>query len=496
MSRDYDVVFPWSLTYGNVRTPFNQRLVRLPLAVAFPRTVAEVVHWVDFVRCHELSVSIRSGNNSYEGLSSTNQVIIDLTFLALDGQDDPDKQFEVDADAGIVHVAPGMRLGVLYTELGKAGFALAAGQCAPVCAGGIVGTGGIGFSTRTGGWASDQLLEVQCVLADGSVVVARADNEHADLYRACKGAGGAGLCVMTRLKLELLKSVPVLFWSVVFDPTQSTDHGAEVVAAWQNLAAKAPPALGGSVIAAIATPKEGSGLLNVQGFFRVEDCDVEAGRAALEDLLRREWLDHLPADARPDLIAIEAMSTAEAATTGASSVPMPIYNQWKLKNAFTFRALTAAELEPAFEYLRTHAPADDQSKAVGYVSPWLMGGVSNQLDPESAVVPVREGAVMWIHAGAQWTTRRWRPRRWPSSPVCGKSSHRRWGRRHRHSTAAPTSTWGPSSRRRPTSATSTPTGAARRTTSCPSSSASRTSTTRATCSSSRRASRARSEGFR
>jgi FAD/FMN-containing dehydrogenase len=59
--------------------------------------------------------------------------------------------------------------------------------------------GGIGFSTRASGWACDQLVEVQCVLADGSVVVANADNEYADLYRACKGAGAAGLCVMTRL---------------------------------------------------------------------------------------------------------------------------------------------------------------------------------------------------------------------------------------------------------------------------------------------------------
>lgn len=32
-----------------------------------------------------------------------------------------------------------------------------------------------------------------------------------------------------------------------------------------------------------------------------------------------------------------------------------------------------------------------------------MGGQSNQIDPNSAVVPVREGTVLWFHAGALWT---------------------------------------------------------------------------------------------
>jgi hypothetical protein len=31
-----------------------------------------------------------------------------------------------------------------------------------------------------------------------------------------------------------------------------------------------------------------------------------------------------------------------------------------------------------------------------------MGGQSNRIDPNSAVVPAREGAVLWVHAGAVW----------------------------------------------------------------------------------------------
>jgi hypothetical protein len=53
------------------------------------------------------------------------------------------------------------------------------------------------------------------------------------------------------------------------------------------------------------------------------------------------------------------MSPAEAATLAALIVPMPVLNQWKIKNKFTFRSLTAEELAPAFEYLRNNVPGDD-----------------------------------------------------------------------------------------------------------------------------------------
>jgi hypothetical protein len=33
----------------------------------------------------------------------------------------------------------------------------------------------------------------------------------------------------------------------------------------------------------------------------------------------------------------------------------------------------------------------------------IAGGQSNEIDPNSAVVPAREGTVLWFHAGALWT---------------------------------------------------------------------------------------------
>jgi hypothetical protein len=81
---------------------------------------------------------------------------------------------------------------------------------------------------------------------------------------------------------------------------------------------------------------------------------------------------------------------------------MPVFNQWKLKSNFVFQRLSAAMLQPLFTFLMTHAPSDDPSKGVGAVTMLLCGGKANRINPNSAVMPARQGTVMWFHCGALW----------------------------------------------------------------------------------------------
>lgn len=399
LSRDFDVVFLWSLSYGDVRMTFNARFIRFPLAIAFPRTVDEVVFWITFARAHQFSVSIRSGNNCYESFSIDNEIVIDLTFLTLRRHRTKDEQFRLDLKAGVVHVAPGVRLGVLYTELAKYGVTLAAGQCSPVCLGGLVGTGGVGFSTRAFGYVCDQLVEVEYVLADGSVVVANAGNEHADLFRATKGAGAAGLGVITRLTMRLVPAVTILFYTVTFNLTDA----AIVLEKWQNLAATAPDALSSVAnITANAPSSAETPTFFIDGEFRVAHDNVPAAKQELMTVLQTQWLDLLPPPLNVTPIEIDELTTVEAATVLALEVPQPFFNQWKLKSNFVFLPLSAATLQPLVDFLLTHAPSDDPSKALGALTVLLMGGRSNTIDPNSAVVPAREGTVTWFHGGAVW----------------------------------------------------------------------------------------------
>jgi hypothetical protein len=183
-----------------------------------------------------------------------------------------------------------------------------------------------------------------------------------------------------------------------------------VLAAWQNLAAAAPDAL--SSVAAANASSDGAALLVINGEFRVEDCkdceDCEDGKVAeaketLRKTLQDHWLKLLPPPLDQTCINIEEMSTLEAANAIALEVPMPVYNHWKLKSKFAFRSLTAAELQPLIDFLLTQAPTDDPTAGAGFLNLLLMGGQSNKIDPNSAVVPAREGTVLWFHAGALWT---------------------------------------------------------------------------------------------
>lgn len=404
LAAEHDVVFPWSLQYGNVRTPFNRRLVRLPLAIAFPRTVDEVVRWVNFVREHDLTVSVRSGNNSYEGLSSTNDVVIDVSFLTLE----PGLQYEIDAEQQVVHVSPGVRLGVLYTELGNANLALSGGQCAPVCIGGLVGTGGIGFASRTFGFTCDGLIEVEAVLADGTVVVANATNEYADLYRACKGAGAAGIGVMTRLTMKIEPAVPLLWHAVVFDAQMVAAEGTKILARWQNLV-DAPRAFSCAMSFNASSDGESTTLVAF-GEYRVENGeDVSSAEAKVRDIFDRLWLGELTS--KP-LVIVQSFpldegetlgqGTIDAATVGALLAPMPTFSKWKLKSKFTVRPWTEEELAPLIDFMLHHAPAPEPTDAIGVFNPIVLGGATNAIDPESAVLPIREDGVAWVHTGALW----------------------------------------------------------------------------------------------
>ena len=305
----------------------------------------------------------------------------------------------MDLKAGVVHVAPGVRLGVLYTELAEFGVTLAGGQCSPVCLGGLVGTGGVGFSTRAFGYVCDQLAEVEYVLADGRVVVASATNEHADLFRATKGAGAAGLGVVSRLTMRLVPAVTILFYTINFDLSDA----AVVLEQWQNLAATAPDALSSVANITAGNPAiPGLGSFFIDGEFRVEGGTVQPARQQLESILRTQWLDLLPPPLKGTTIEIEELTTVEAATLLALEVPQPLFNQWKLRSNFVFHPLSATALQPLVDFLLTQAPGDDPTAVIGALTILLMGGRSNAIDPATAVVPARAGTVTWFHGGALW----------------------------------------------------------------------------------------------
>jgi len=173
-----------------------------------------------------------------------------------------------------------------------------------------------------------------------------------------------------------------------------------VLEPWQNLAVLAPDALSSVANLPNANPLTGPAQFFVNGEYPVYNGDVEGTKQELTRILRAAWLDLVGIP--PVSFSIQAMTTTEAATTVALEVPQPVFNQWKLKSFFSFRRLSAIELQPFINFLLNNAPADDPTKAVGAFTMLLAGGKANRIDQNSAVMPARGGTVAWFHGGAVW----------------------------------------------------------------------------------------------
>ena len=158
-----------------------------PLAVVRPldaRDVAAVVRWAVKTGVH---IVARSGGHSYGGYSTTNGVVVDLSRLG-----------GVHVANGRAVVGPGARLGNIYNTLGAHGLAIPAGTCPSVGIGGHALGGGFGLASRAWGLASDNLVSVQVVTADGKVLVAD-KKHHSGLFWACRGGGGGNFGIATQL---------------------------------------------------------------------------------------------------------------------------------------------------------------------------------------------------------------------------------------------------------------------------------------------------------
>jgi FAD/FMN-containing dehydrogenase len=182
-----------------------------PLAVVQPldaADVAAVVRWATRTGTH---IVARSGGHSYGGYSTVaNGVVVDLARLK-----------SVTVSGGHASVGAGARLGNIYDSLAAHGLAIPAGTCPSVGIGGHALGGGFGLASRAWGLASDNVLAVQIVTADGNVVAADAKH-HPDLYWACRGGGGGNFGVVTRFTFR----------------THAVTHGSYFVATWPWAQAK------------------------------------------------------------------------------------------------------------------------------------------------------------------------------------------------------------------------------------------------------------------
>ena len=168
-------------SYPEARKVYNAMIDRSPALIAQCTDVADVMAAIRFGRDNAMLVSIRGGGHNAGGLGICDGgLVIDLA---------PIKYVHVDPASRTVRVGGGCKWGDVDHATHVFGLAVPSGIVGTTGVGGLSLGGGLGHLTRKYGLTIDNLLAADVVLADGSFVVASAD-ENPDLFWAIRGGGG------------------------------------------------------------------------------------------------------------------------------------------------------------------------------------------------------------------------------------------------------------------------------------------------------------------
>lgn len=166
----------------------------LPQRVHRPRSTAEIAEVVAHAAVEGRRVRAWGSGHSFTPVAVTNSDAIDLAEWT--------GVVTADADTGHVTVRAGTTLRALNAELDRLGLAMTnLGDIDAQTIAGAISTGTHGTGARFGG-LSTQVVALELVLADGSVVTCSADR-HPDLFAAARvGLGAVGVLSTVTLQCE------------------------------------------------------------------------------------------------------------------------------------------------------------------------------------------------------------------------------------------------------------------------------------------------------
>lgn len=202
---------PGDFAYRAVRSTYMRG--GTPGIVLRPEDTEGVQDAVAFARTHRhLPLGIRSGGHGVSGRSTNDGgIVIDLAGL---------REIEIlDEKRRLVRVGPGARWQEVARALEPHGWAISSGDYGGVGVGGLATAGGIGFLGREHGLTIDQLVAVEIVLADGTLVRASVD-ENPDLFWAVRGAG-ANVGIAVSFEFEATPIGNVAWVQLAFDASDA-----------------------------------------------------------------------------------------------------------------------------------------------------------------------------------------------------------------------------------------------------------------------------------
>src|SRR4051812_37752504 len=226
-----ELIRPDDAGYEQARKIYNGMIDKRPALIACCVDVADVIGAVNFAREHKLTLAVRGGGHNGAGLASCDGgLVIDLSRM---------KGIHVDSAARTVRVEGGCTWGDVDHATHPFGLVTPSGFISTTGVGGLTLGGGIGYLSRTYGLTIDNLLGVDMVLADGSLVTANAQ-EHTDLFWAVRGGGG-NFGVVTSFEFQL-HPISTVYGGPMFWPME---QAADLLKFWRDFILSAPEDVNG-----------------------------------------------------------------------------------------------------------------------------------------------------------------------------------------------------------------------------------------------------------
>ena len=177
-----DVIRRGDSDYDEARSVWNGMIDKRPALIARCRDVADVISAVEFARERDMLVAVRGGGHNAAGLATCDDgIVIDLS---------PMNWVDIDHDTRRVRVGGGGTWRDVDHATQAFGLAVPGGVVSHTGVAGLTLGGGYGHLRRAYGLTCDNLVSVDLVTADGRFLTASED-EHADLFWAVRGGGGA-----------------------------------------------------------------------------------------------------------------------------------------------------------------------------------------------------------------------------------------------------------------------------------------------------------------
>jgi FAD/FMN-containing dehydrogenase len=259
------VLLPDDDGYDGARRVHNGMIDRRPALIVRCRSAADTAAAVRFARTAGVEICVRGGGHNVGGLAvADGAVMVDLAEM---------KSATVDPDARVVAAQGGMSWGELNAATAEHGLAVTGGAVSTTGIAGLTLGGGLGWLMAKYGLASDNLLAVELVTADGEILEVSAES-HPDLFWALRGGGGNfGIATTLTYRLHPLTMVT---GGLIIHPI---DVAPDLLRFYRDAVADLPDDL--TVFAALVHAPDGSGA-KLAGFAVFHTGDPEQAERDLE----------------------------------------------------------------------------------------------------------------------------------------------------------------------------------------------------------------------